>query len=118
MNSHGLEIKINGEYFCRAGFDTHMHVLACALDLAKTPGQTDDRIELSVGGMEGEAIKQIYWAIQQALRRGDQITIEVVSGPFDPPLSQSDLPQPPQGIDFENTSIQDMLDQGATLFGN
>jgi hypothetical protein len=117
MNPHGFEVKINGELLCRAGFDSGRHVLACALSLMKKAGH-EEQIQIHVGGSEGETIKEIYWIMQRALQRGDQVKIEVVSGNFDPPLSYRDTHQSPSAIDFENDSIKDILDRGRELFYN
>lgn len=117
MHAHGFEIKINGERLCRAGFDAGQYVLACALSLVKQAGH-EEKAQIHVGGSEGETIKHIYWVMQQALQRGDQITIEVVSGNFDPPLSYHDTHQSPSVIDFEDDSMKDILDRGRQLFDN
>ncbi|MDX2248280.1 MAG: hypothetical protein SF052_15970 [Bacteroidia bacterium] len=117
MNSLGFEIKINDKRLCRAGFDVGQSVLVCALDLARKVGQSSDRMEINVVGMEREFLKPIVWVLQQALQKGDQITIEVVSGNFDLPLHPYTYPNIPT-IDFENHSIKDILDIGRELFDN
>ncbi|MEZ4827548.1 MAG: hypothetical protein R3C61_14890 [Bacteroidia bacterium] len=115
MNSHGFEIKINGKRLCRAGFDTGKYVLACALELKRETTNPSDRMEINVMGTESNSTKQIIWLLQHALLKGDEITIEVVSGHFDPPLQQYNFPNVPD-IDFKNDSIKDILDWGRTFF--
>ncbi|MEZ4773168.1 MAG: hypothetical protein R3D00_08295 [Bacteroidia bacterium] len=117
MNTHGFEIKINGERLCRAGFDTGQYVLACALDLKRETGESSDRMEINVIGTEENTTKQIIWLLQKALLKGDQISIEVITGNFDPPLYQYTFPNT-TAIDFENDSIEDILDRGRDLFDN
>lgn len=118
MNPHGFEIKINGERLCRAGFDAGQYGLICLIDLKKNLGKPTNEMEITVAGAEGETIKQIHWVMQQALRRGDRITIEVVSGNFDPPLSYHDTHQKPPAIDFKNAPMKEILDLGRELFDN
>jgi hypothetical protein len=113
METHGLEVKLNGQPVCRAGFHADRYHLGCILHVVKHAELTSDQIELRVGGSEGPTPKLVSW-VEQMLREGDTITLQIVTGNYDPPQSSQDthldLSQASSWLNQSVKEIKDLLD--------
>ncbi|MDX2248279.1 MAG: hypothetical protein SF052_15965 [Bacteroidia bacterium] len=109
METNGLEIKLNGQPVCRAGFKTDRYHLNCMLQVVRHTEQTSDQIKIIVGGTEGPTLKLVNW-VEQTLREGDKITIQIVSGNYDPPVSSFDTKKDLNALNWLNNSLKDILD--------
>lgn len=109
MKTNGFEIKLNDQRICRAGFYTDRHHLTCMLHIVKHADQGADQVGITVGGSEGPTLKLVNW-VEQTLQKGDKITIQIVSGDYDPPRSSFDTHQDLNASTWLNSTVQDLLD--------
>jgi hypothetical protein len=111
--SIGVAVSLNGELFCRAGFEGYPSRLHIDLYAVRTVSQSTDEARLMIGGTEGATIKQVKWAAQ-SLQLGDQIRVEIISAPFDHPESYHDtqINLAPDGEGWLHQSLQDLLGRG------
>jgi hypothetical protein len=88
MKNHGFEIKLNEEVLCRAGFENQHSVLHCIANSVRRKQDSEEHLDFSVGGLDSDANRHVDW-VNRTLKHGDKITIEVISGDFDPPVKVS-----------------------------
>ncbi|MEZ4773169.1 MAG: hypothetical protein R3D00_08300 [Bacteroidia bacterium] len=85
------------------------------LQIIKHAEQASDQIEMIVGGTEGSTLKLVNW-VEQTLREGDKITIQVVSGgDYELPQSSFDTKQDLNTSAWLNSSLKDLLDSNQSL---
>ncbi len=92
----GLSISINDDFLGNAGFE-ESGVVVCNIICGER--QEINELTISVGGL-----KNAVWSkwVDQDLKVGDKIQIEITSGNFDPPFEKMD-------IDHQKASLESRL---------
>ena len=85
MMNYGLEIYINDEYVCRAGFENKYHVLTSIINSVRRESDNSEELFFQVGGRDSETEQHVDW-IKKELKSGDRISIQVITDKFDKPL--------------------------------
>ncbi len=84
MKNYGLEIHLNDNYVCRAGFENTYHVLTCIITSVRRKSGKSEELFMQISGLDSEAEQQHRW-MNTDLKSGDKISIQVISDKFDKP---------------------------------
>ncbi len=85
MTNYGLEIYLNDNYVCRAGFESKHYVLTCIVNALRRASGKSEELFLQVSGLNSDTGQYVDWA-KMELKNGDNISIQVVSDNFDKPV--------------------------------
>lgn len=85
MTNYGLEIYLNDNYVCRAGFENKYHVLSFIVTSVRREFDNSEELFLQVGGLNSETDQHFDW-INTEFENGDKISIQVIPDKFDKPL--------------------------------
>ncbi|MBC6368518.1 hypothetical protein [Algoriphagus sp. AK58] len=88
MKNLGFQIRLNGELICRAEIDSEFFTTHCILTSLHREADQNRLTDLFVGGLDSNLDQSVIWT-KEALKKGDQILIEVVEGDFEPPKTVS-----------------------------
>ena len=89
MEKYGFEVNLNGTLLCKAGLKSKHSVTTCILDVFDRKLEPKKGINLSVSGMNSDEHQYVRW-IDQPLKLDDTISIKIVSGEFDTPVSKTE----------------------------
>ncbi|GEM_PF-2360535 len=86
MNIYGFEIKLNSKLLCRAGFEKERSVTTCIVTSLRRKTDDKEELDLHISGLNSETDQSVSW-VKQNLKKGDKLSVKVISGDFDPPTS-------------------------------
>lgn len=80
----GFKVLINEETICRAGFENENSILTCILDSIRRKDDDSEELNISISGLNTDTNQSVAW-IDNKLKEGDKISIEIISDNFDTP---------------------------------
>ena len=83
---YGFKVQLNNKVVCRAGFDKENSVVSCIIDSIRRENDETEELNINVGGLNSDTNQYVDW-FRNALKDGDKITIDVISGDFDSPVT-------------------------------
>ncbi len=88
MEKYGFEVRLNDTILCKAGLDSKHSVTTCILDSLRRKVDEKGGLHLSVSGMNSDEHQYVKW-IDEPLKLDDTVSIKIISGEFDTPISKT-----------------------------
>ena len=85
-NTFGFKVHVNGNQICRAGFAKENSVVTCILTSVNRGNDSSDELDISISGLNSETKQHVTWH-KEKLKKGDTISLEVITENFDKPTS-------------------------------
>ena len=80
----GFKVCINDKIICGAGFENANSVVSCILNSVRRKNDNSEELDISIGGLNSDNNEHVDW-YNNRLRKGDIISIEIISDDFDTP---------------------------------